>query len=124
MQAHVTTGFIGAHPGRWLYTGRVVSRDRSNPFFHDKSDNQYCTAGPGCSEDREVHYQNGASTKQRDMAFSTGLDYATIRDQNFISYYPSEFDRNGNIVRRPHADFTTGTVDAKCQDPPVYIRRV
>ena len=85
----------------------------SSVLLHDKSDNQYCTARPDCDEDREVHYQNGGSTTQRDMAFSSGLDYPTIRDKNFISYYSSEFDRNGNVVRRPHADFSTGAVDMK-----------
>lgn len=30
-----------------------------------------------------------------------------------ITYYPTELDAEGNTVRVPHADFTTGTVDMK-----------
>lgn len=87
----------------------------SNPVLHDKSDNQFCTdpTNPTCSEDRDVHYQGGSGTKQRDMAFSTGLDYATIRDQGFISYYPATTDAEGRPVRIPRSDYSTGAVDAK-----------
>lgn len=79
--------------------------------LHDKSDNQYCTVGPGCSEDREVRYQEGAKTKQRNMAFSSGMEHGDTGQ--FVSYYPPELDAEGNVVRNPLSDFRTGTVDMK-----------
>jgi len=77
--------------------------------IHDKSDNQYCTAGPGCSEDRQVIYGNGTSTTQRDMVLTKPM---TREDMNkIISYLPPEFDADGNIIRIPRQDKATGTVN-------------
>ena len=78
----------------------------ANPVLHDKSDNQYCLNGPGCSEDRAI--TGGAGGTQRQMT-GTGMTYANTGQ--FISYYPSGLNANGRLSRTPRADASTGTVD-------------
>ena len=78
----------------------------ASPVLHDKSDNQYCLSGPGCSEDRTVN--GGAGGTQRRMT-GTGMTYADTAQ--FISYYPATTIFNGNQFRRPEADASTGTVN-------------
>lgn len=78
----------------------------SNPVIHDKSDNQYCLNGPGCSEDRAV--RGGAGGTQRQMT-GTGMTYADTGQ--FITYYPSQRNPRGGQSRTPRADGSTGTVD-------------
>ena len=66
-------------------------------------------SGPGCSEDRQVRFQGGDKSKQRDMPFSTGMQHSDTQDKDMISYFPRALDVEGNVV--PNADFTTGEVD-------------
>ena len=78
----------------------------ANPVLHDKSDNQYCLNGPGCSEDRAI--TGGAGGTQRRMT-GTGMTYADTAQ--FISYYPAGINANGRLTCAPRADASTGTVD-------------
>jgi RHS repeat-associated protein len=90
----------------------LLSGVPDSAVLHDKSDNQYCLSGTPCSEDREVRYQGSGKTKQRDMAFSAGMEHAdTLK---YISYYPADGkDADGFPTRDPKADFSTGKVDVK-----------
>jgi Uncharacterized alpha/beta hydrolase domain (DUF2235) len=151
-QTRIELGFIGAHADigggfaannelaqvalSWMVeqaksAGVSMLEPRSdiiaNPVIHDKSDNQYCTNGPGCAapngEDRQVRYRGGATTTQRNMvAAGTGMSWqdtqlpgnsnATGPDQQpMISYAPPGIDGNGVISRNPAADASTGTVN-------------
>jgi RHS repeat-associated protein len=87
----------------------------AQPVIHDKSDNQYCTSGPGCSmpngEDREVTYGNGTRTTQRQMVLPEGMNYSDTGQ--FINYLPAEWDAKGKIIRTPGKNNVTGTVDMK-----------
>ena len=130
-QSRVEMGFIGAHAdiGGGFQTKNEIARvtlawmveqardagvkmndPRSdipaNPIIHDKSDNQYCTNGPGCSEDRNVN--GGAGGTQRNMT-GTGMTYADTGQ--FISYYPAGINSDGSVTRTPQADASTGTVN-------------
>ncbi len=78
----------------------------SNPVIHDKSDNQYCVGGPGCSEDRQLH--GGSGGTQRRMT-GTGMTYADTGQ--FIRYYPADINGDGTQTRTPRANASTGTVD-------------
>ncbi|GAB3427935.1 hypothetical protein GCM10027320_05460 [Massilia solisilvae] len=85
----------------------------ANPVLHDKSDNQFSTAGaplaPGI-EDRQVHYQNGKTTTQMAMT-GTGMKWADT--QKYISYLPAMVNDKGQKIRFPSGDFVTGTVDMR-----------
>jgi RHS repeat-associated protein len=74
--------------------------------IHDKSDNQYCTNGPGCSEDRTI--VGGAGGTQRRMT-GTGMTYADTGQ--FVTYNPPSILADGSIRREPGPGFTTGQVD-------------
>ncbi|WP_158270477.1 RHS repeat-associated core domain-containing protein [Limnohabitans sp. Jir72] len=78
----------------------------SNPVLHDKTDNQYCLNGPGCSEDRAVH--GGSGGTQRQMTGTT-MTYADTGQ--FVSYYPPQLNSDGTQTRTPQSDQSTGTVD-------------
>jgi RHS repeat-associated protein len=78
----------------------------ASPVIHDKSDNQYCTGGPGCSEDRQV--RGGSRGTQRQMT-GTGMTYADTAQ--FIRYYPADINGDGTQTRAPRADQSTGSVD-------------
>ena len=131
-QSRVEMGFIGAHAdiGGGFATNNEISRVSlawmieqardagvkmndspvnsvpASAIIHDKSDNQYCLNGPGCSEDRAV--RGGAGGTQRRMT-GTGMTYADTGQ--FISYYPSQTNPRGGQSRTPRADGSTGTVD-------------
>lgn len=86
-QTRIEMGFLGAHAdiGGGLGTNNELSRVAlswmieqakdagvkmreepnnyvpANVVIHDKSDNQYCVKGPGCSEDREVRGGEGGT---------------------------------------------------------------
>ena len=132
-QERVEMGFIGAHADigggfrgqtdalplvtlSWMIEQarnagvKMNTPDRNfiaaSPVLHDKSDNQYCLNGPGCSEDRTV--SGGAGGTQRRMT-GTGMTYADTGQ--FINYYPATTIFNGNQFRRPEADASTGTVN-------------
>jgi hypothetical protein len=85
-----------------------VSSVLASAVIHDKSDNQYCVDGPGCtgSEDREV--RGGSGGTQRRMT-DTGMTYANTGQ--FINYFPGYKDSRGRWTRTPRADASTGTVD-------------
>lgn len=87
----------------------------ANPVIHDKSDNQYCTSGPGCplpkGEDRQVTYGNGTKTTQRQMVLPKGMNHPDT--QRFIHYLPAEWDAEGKITRTPGNNSVTGKVDMK-----------
>jgi hypothetical protein len=74
--------------------------------LHDKSDNQYCLDGPGCSEDRAVH--GGGGGTQRQM-IGTGITYTDTG--RFIRYYPSQWNAGGTLSREPRDDRSTGEVN-------------
>jgi hypothetical protein len=74
--------------------------------IHDKSDNQYCVNGPGCSEDRVV--RGGTGSTQRQMT-GTRMSYADTGQ--FIRYDPPGINADGSVTREPGADDRTGTVD-------------
>ena len=74
--------------------------------LHDKTDNQYCLNGPGCSEDRAVH--GGSGGTQRSMTGTT-MTYADTGQ--FVSYYPPQLNSDGTQTRVPRSDQSTGTVD-------------
>ena len=78
----------------------------ASSIIHDKSDNQYCTNGTGCSEDRRVN--GGVGGTQRLMT-GTGMTYADT--DKFVSYYSPDINSDGSITRTPKADASTGTVD-------------
>jgi RHS repeat-associated protein len=78
----------------------------TNPVLHDKSDNQYCLNGPGCSEDRAVNGGNGGT--QRAMTGTT-MTYADTGQ--FVSYYPPQLNSDGTQSREPKSDQSTGTVN-------------
>lgn len=87
----------------------------TNPVIHDKSDNQYCLSGPGCSgprgEDRAVRYAGGATTTQREMIMASGIQHAdTLR---YISYLPPGWNADGTLTREPRPDYTTGSVNMR-----------
>lgn len=87
----------------------------TQPVIHDKSDNQYCTSGPGCpmpkGEDRQVTYGNGTSTTQRQMVLPKGMNHSDTG--RFIRYLPPQWDAEGKITRMPGDNSVTGTVDMK-----------
>jgi RHS repeat-associated protein len=87
----------------------------ANPAIHDKSDNQYCTSGPGCplpnGEDRRVNYGNGTSTTQRQMVLPKGMNHSDTGQ--FIRYLPAEWDAEGKVMRMPGNNNVTGTVHMK-----------
>ena len=90
----------------------------SSPFLHDKSDNQFNPTGAPSpyNEDRDVHYMNGTTVKQRTMK-DTGLTYADTTQ--FISYLdlPTTTDADGNVKRQPRKDFVTGNINM-----PAYLQ--
>jgi hypothetical protein len=77
-----------------------------NAVIHDKSDNQYCLSGPGCSEDRVV--RGGAGGTQRQMT-GTGMTHADTGQ--FIRYDPPGMNADGSVTREPGLNDRTGTVD-------------
>jgi hypothetical protein len=83
-----------------------VTNIASNVVMHDKSDNQYCVNGPGCSEDRMV--RGGSGGTQRQMT-DTGMTYSDTGQ--FIRYDPSGINADGSVTREPGPDARTGTVD-------------
>ena len=131
-QERIERGFIGAHADigggfegqtnamplvtlTWMVeqarnAGVMMLDPRSdippNPVIHDKSDNQYCIDGPGCSEDRRGN--GGAGGTQRQMT-GTGMTHSDTGQ--FITYYPSDINSDGTQTRTPRADHTTGTVN-------------
>ena len=132
-QTRIEMGFIGAHadigggfPGQdrglplvalnWMIEqardAGVRVRDPEenavilNAIIHDKSDNQYCVDGPGCSEDRVV--RGGTGGTQRQM---TGTAMTYDDTGRFISYYPATVGDDGTQFRQPEGDHSTGTVD-------------
>ena len=135
-QERVEMGFIGAHADigggfagqiselplatlNWMVEqARNAGVKVSNPLstigtsvvIHDKSDNQYCLNGPGCSEYRTVRYRDGATTTQRQM---TGTNMTNAETGQFISYYPSDLNSNGDGTRTPYIDASTGMVNMK-----------
>ena len=74
--------------------------------IHDKSDNQYCVDGPGCSEDRQV--RGGSGGTQRRMTGTT-MTYADTG--RFVTYYPPTVGDDGTQIRVPQRDARTGTVN-------------
>ncbi len=74
--------------------------------IHDKSDNQYCTGGPGCSEDRMI--TGGTGGTQRRMT-GTVMTYADTGQ--FVTYTPPSIYADGSVRREPGAGFVTGSVD-------------
>ncbi len=133
-QTRVEMGFIGAHADiggglgadnelsrvalSWMIEqakdAGVKMREEPNNFvpanavIHDKSDNQYCVKGPGCSEDREV--KGGEGGTQRKMKI-TGMTYDDTGQ--FVTYYPPQTNNDGSKTRTPKSDASTGTVDMK-----------
>ena len=72
----------------------------ANPVIHDKSSNLLTGQPTATSEDRDVHYMNGTTVKQR-QANIFGMSYADT--QQFITY-----KSNPNSI-----DSISGTVDMK-----------
>ena len=132
-QTRIEMGFLGAHAdiGGGLGTNNELSRVAlswmieqakdagvkmldstitvpSSAVIHDKSDNQYCAKGPGCSEDREV--RGGEGGTQREMK-NTGMTYDDTGQ--FVTYYPPQTNKDGSQTRTPKSDASTGTVDMK-----------
>jgi len=132
-QTRIEMGFLGAHAdiGGGLGTNSELSRVAlswmieqakdagvkmldstitvpSSAVIHDKSDNQYCVKGPGCSEDREV--RGGEGGTQREMK-NTGMTYDDTGQ--FVTYYPPQTNKDGSQTRTPKSDASTGTVDMK-----------
>jgi hypothetical protein len=83
-----------------------ISTVSASVVIHDKSDNQYCTGGPGCSEDSTV--TGGVGGTQRRMT-GTGMTYADTGQ--FVTYTPPSILADGSIRREPGPGFTTGQVD-------------
>ncbi|MFZ5525091.1 MAG: DUF6531 domain-containing protein [Pseudomonadota bacterium] len=140
-KTRIELGFIGAHADigggfganesdlarvalNWMVqqakaAGLKMTDPRSDiitqPVIHDKSDNQYCTSGPGCpmpkGEDRQVTYGNGTSTTQRQMVLPKGMNHSDTG--RFIRYLPPQWDAEGKITRMPGDNSVTGTVDMK-----------
>jgi RHS repeat-associated protein len=140
-KTRIELGFIGAHADigggfgatesdlarvalNWMVqqakaAGLKMTEPRSDiiaqPVIHDKSDNQYCTSGPGCpipkGEDRQVTYGNGTSTTQRQMVLPKGMNHSDTA--RFIRYLPPQWDAEGKITRTPGDNSVTGTVDMK-----------
>ena len=132
-QTRIEMGFIGAHSdiGGGLGSNNELSRVAlswmieqargagvklldstiavpSSAVIHDKSDNQYCIKGPGCSEDREVR---GADASTQRAMKNTGLTFDDTGQ--FVTYYPPQTNQDGSQTRTPKSDASTGTVDMK-----------
>lgn len=110
-QTRIERGFVGSHADiggsfkdnelskvalAWMLQqatlAKVELKDQdisvvANPVLHDKSDGIQTGAPGSTTDDRQVSYSNGTTVRQRAMA-GTGLTYAEIVKESFITYTP------------------------------------
>ncbi len=77
----------------------------SNPVIHDKSDSIKTGAPEQNAEDRKIHYRDGLTSTQREMTFTSGMNYADTQQNNLINYLAKDDPARKNFV--------TGRVDMK-----------
>ncbi len=74
-------------------------------MIHDKSDSIKTGAPEQNAEDRQIHYRDGLTSTQREMAFTSGMSYADTQQNNLITYLAKDDPARKNFV--------TGRVDMK-----------
>ena len=110
-QTRIERGFVGSHADiggsfkdnelskvalAWMLQQATLAKVKledqdisvvANPVLHDKSDGIQTGAPGSATDDRQVRYSNGTTVRQRAMA-GTGLTYAEIVKESFITYTP------------------------------------
>jgi len=73
--------------------------------IQDKSDSIKTGAPAQNAEDRQIRYRDGSTSTQREMAFTSGMNYTDTQQGNLINYLPKDDPARKNFV--------TGRVDMK-----------